>query len=86
MPYFLQPVYNLNRIFMKTLINRMASNTPKWFQVIRNIGLILTAVGTTIVSIPIALPAIIVTVGGYLIVGGAVAAAVSQSATVAGSE
>jgi len=66
---------------MKTLINRMASSTPKWFQWIRNAGILLTGIGTAIVSLPLSLPAIVTTIGAYLIVGGSVAAAVSQTAT-----
>lgn len=71
---------------MKTLISRVVSNTPLWFKRIRTIGLILTGIGTALVTAPIGLPAIIVTVGGYLIVGGAVASAVATTATTAASE
>jgi len=43
-------------------------------------GLIIAAVGTTILAAPIALPAVAVTIAGYLATAGAIATAVSQSA------
>lgn len=71
---------------MQNLVNRMTSRTPRWFRIIRNIGLILTAAGTAIVTIPLSLPAAVVTAAGYLLTAGAVAAAVAQTATVADEE
>lgn len=62
------------------LVERVTAPTPKWFKIIRNIGITLTAVGGAILTAPIALPATIVTVGGYLILGGTVATAISQTA------
>ena len=62
------------------LVERVKAPTPKWFKIIRNIGITLTAVGGAILTAPIALPATIVTVGGYLILGGTVATAISQTA------
>jgi ABC-type xylose transport system permease subunit len=41
----------------------------------------LAAAGGVIVASPIAVPALIVTIGGYLIVAGSVATAVSQAVT-----
>lgn len=62
------------------LVERVTAPTPKWFKIIRNIGITLTAVGGAILTAPIVLPATIVTVGGYLILGGTVATAISQTA------
>lgn len=62
------------------LVERVKAPTPKWFKIIRNIGITLTAVGGAILTAPIALPATIVTVGGYLLLGGTVATAISQTA------
>jgi hypothetical protein len=42
--------------------------------------MIIAAIGTTIIAAPVALPAIVGTIGGYLILGGTVATAVSQAA------
>ena len=63
------------------IIKRVKSPTPKFFKVLRNIGLVLAAVGGTILAAPIALPAIVVTIGGYLTVAGGVISAVSQLTT-----
>ena len=63
------------------LIDRLKAPTPKFFKVLRNIGLGLAAAGGVIIASPIAIPTIIVTIGGYLIVAGSVATAISQSVT-----
>ena len=64
------------------LIDRLKAPTPKFFKVLRNIGLGLAAAGGVLVAAPIAIPALAVTIGGYLIVAGSVATAVSQAVTV----
>ncbi|MEO8866863.1 MAG: hypothetical protein ABI388_01505 [Bacteroidia bacterium] len=61
----------------------MKSDTPKFYKVIRNIGIGLAAVGGVLVAAPVGLPVAIVTLGGYLITAGAVATAVAQTATTA---
>jgi ABC-type xylose transport system permease subunit len=61
------------------VLQRLGSPTPKFFRTLRNIGLALAAAGGVIIASPIALPAVVVTVGGYLVVAGTVATAVSQS-------
>jgi hypothetical protein len=63
------------------LIKRAKAPTPKFFKVLRNIGLALAAVGGTILAAPIALPVVVTTVGGYLAVAGSVVSAVSQLTT-----
>ena len=63
------------------LIKRATAPTPKFFKVLRNIGLTLAAVGGAILAAPIALPVVITSVGGYLVVAGGVATAVSQLTT-----
>ena len=60
------------------IIERAAAPTPKFFKKLRNVGLILAAISTTIVAAPIALPAAIVSIAGYAAVGSAVLGAVSQ--------
>lgn len=47
---------------------------------IRNIGLALTAISGVIATAPVTLPAVIVTVAGYLAVAGGIASAISQTA------
>ena len=63
------------------IIKRVKTPTPKFFKVLRNIGLALAAVGGTILVAPIALPVVITTVGGYLAIAGGVLSAVSQLMT-----
>ena len=63
------------------LIDRLKAPTPKFFRVLRNVGLGLAAAGGILVASPIAIPAIVATIGGYLIVSGSVATAVSQAVT-----
>lgn len=61
------------------ILERMKTPTPKFFKIVRNIGLALAAAGGVIIAAPVALPAIVITVGGYLVVAGSVAVAVSQA-------
>jgi ABC-type xylose transport system permease subunit len=60
------------------LLDRVVSPTPTFFQKLRSIGLALAATSGAIIAAPIALPAIVVTVAGYLAVAGTVLSAVSQ--------
>ena len=63
---------------MSKIIDRAKAPTPKFFKVLRNIGLIMAGVGTVLLTAPISLPATVVTIGGYLVTAGGVATAVSQ--------
>ena len=60
------------------IIQRVVAPTPRFFRKMRNIGLILAAISTTIVTAPIALPAAVIMIAGYAAVGSAVLSAVSQ--------
>lgn len=62
------------------LIERVKAPTPKWFKIVRTIGITLTAVSGAIIAAPIALPAAVVSVAGYLALGGTIATAVAQTA------
>lgn len=64
-----------------TIQERLTSPTPKFFKKVRNIGLILAAISATLFTAPVALPAVVVHIAGYLGVGAAVATAVSQAVT-----
>ena len=66
---------------MKKIIDRAKAPTPKFFKVLRTVGLALAAVGGTILAAPIALPAIITTIGGYVAVAGGVLSTASQLTT-----
>jgi uncharacterized membrane protein HdeD (DUF308 family) len=63
------------------VIKRAKAPTPKFFKVLRNIGLVIATVGGTILAAPIALPVVVTTIGGYLAVAGGVVSAVSQLTT-----
>ena len=58
----------------------MKSPTPKFFKKVRNIGLALAAISATILTEPMALPAVVLKIAGYLAVAGSVAGTVSQTA------
>ena len=60
------------------LLDRVVSPTPTFFQKLRSIGLALAAMSGAIIAAPVTLPAIVVTVAGYLAVAGTVLSAVSQ--------
>ena len=66
---------------MKKIVNRATAPTPKFFKVLRNVGLVLAAVGGTILAAPIALPVLVKTIGGYMAVAGGVLTATSQLTT-----
>ena len=66
---------------MNKIVERASAPTPKFFKVLRTVGLALAAVGGTILAAPIALPAIITTIGGYVAVAGGVLSAASQLTT-----
>lgn len=57
---------------------RVKAPTPKFFRILRTIGLSLLAVSGSLLAAPIALPATLVTVAGYVAVAGGVISAVSQ--------
>lgn len=63
------------------IMQRATSPTPSFFKRLRNIGLALAAIGTAIIAAPITLPAVVVTVAGYIVVAGSVIGAVSQFTT-----
>jgi uncharacterized membrane protein HdeD (DUF308 family) len=64
------------------IVKRAKAPTPKFFKVLRNIGLALAAIGGTILAAPIALPIVVSSIGGYLAVAGGVLSAVSQITTI----
>lgn len=66
---------------MKKIIKRASAPTPKFFKVLRNLGLAMAAIGGTILAAPIALPVIVTTIGGYVAVAGGVLSAASQLST-----
>lgn len=67
------------------MVKRVKKPTPKFFKVVRNIGLTLASVSGVLLAAPVALPAGIISIAGYLAVTGGVMSAVSQM-TVEGGE
>ena len=65
---------------MNQLIDRIQSPTPKFFKKLRNIGLVLASIAGTIAVAPVALPAVIIKIAGYLAVASGVLSATSQTA------
>ena len=62
------------------LVERTLAPTPKWFKILRTIGIALASVGGVIIASPIALPVGLVSVAGYLVLGGSIISVVSQTA------
>lgn len=60
------------------VVERAKAPTPKFFKRLRSIGLALLAVSGAIMTAPIALPAVLVSVAGYTALAGGVISAVSQ--------
>jgi uncharacterized membrane protein HdeD (DUF308 family) len=63
------------------IIKRAKAPIPKFFKVLRNIGLTIAAIGGAVVAAPIALPITVSSIGGYLALAGGVLSAVSQMTT-----
>jgi ABC-type xylose transport system permease subunit len=61
-----------------SLKERWQSKTPKFWKKVQRIGVALGVIGATIVALPVALPAAVVTAGGYLVAAGTVTATLSQ--------
>ncbi len=62
-------------------IKRINAPLPKFFNVLRTIGLVVASVGGVILTAPVSLPGVITTIGGYMAVVGGVVSAVSQMTT-----
>jgi hypothetical protein len=70
-----------NQFFnMNNIINRLQGTTPRFFQILRNIGVAMAAVSATVFASHVELPKIITDIAGYLAVAGSVMGAVSQTA------
>jgi len=60
------------------IVERIKAPTPKFFKILRSIGLALLAISGTVVAAPFVLPVTVVTVAGYMAVAGGVISAVCQ--------
>ena len=61
------------------IIERYKKPTPKFFRILRNIGIALATAGGAIIAAPISIPATLITIATYMAVAGTVATAVSQA-------
>ncbi len=57
---------------------RWKSESPDFFKKVIHFGIALGAIGAGILTSPIALPAIVVTAGGYLVTVGSTAAVIAK--------
>lgn len=64
------------------IIKRVQAPTPVFFKKLRNISLVLTTIGASVLAAPVALPALALKIAGYLFVAGGVGTTVSQAVTV----
>ena len=62
------------------LADRVLAPTPKWFKILRTVGIALASVGGIIIASPVALPVGLVSAAGYLVLGGSIISVVSQTA------
>ena len=62
------------------IVERALAPTPKWFKVLRSVGIALASVGGIIIASPVALPVGLVSAAGYLVLGGSIISVVSQTA------
>lgn len=62
------------------VVDRALAPTPKWFKVLRTIGIALASVGGVIIASPVTLPVGLVSAAGYLVLGGSIISVVSQTA------
>ena len=60
------------------IVDRAKAPTPKFFKILRSIGLALLGISGSIVAAPVVLPAAVVTAAGYVAVAGGVISAISQ--------
>jgi len=60
------------------IVERAKAPTPKFFKILRSIGLALLGISGSIVASPIILPLAVVTAAGYVAVAGGVISAISQ--------
>ena len=62
------------------VVERALAPTPKWFKILRTVGIALASVGGIIIASPIALPVGLVSAASYLVLGGSIISVVSQTA------
>jgi hypothetical protein len=69
---------NTNFDKLNSVRERANAETPLFFRKLRLVGLVAVTIGTTILAAPLAVPALVTTLAGYIVLGGTVLTAVSQ--------
>ncbi len=62
------------------ILDRYKKPTPRFFRMLRNLGVALATAGGTILAAPVSIPTWLLTIATYVVVAGTVASAVSQAA------
>lgn len=65
---------------LEEIKNRWNAPTPKFWKKLQKIGIVAAGIATVIATAPVSLPAVVVTVGGYLAVASGAIATVAQLA------
>jgi len=71
----------INKTADLTLAQRIVAPTSSFFRKVRTIGIVIGLVGGALLAAPIGLPALVVTIGGYLALAGGIITSVAQTAT-----
>ena len=58
----------------------MEKPTPVFFKKMRNAGIVIAAAATSLLAAPVALPAVLIKLAGYMALAGGVMSTVSQTA------
>lgn len=61
------------------ILKRVKSPTPKFFKIIRAVGLVTAGLGSSFLASPVAMPDLITDIAGYLLVIGTAISVVSQA-------
>ena len=61
------------------LLDRYQKPTPRFFRILRAVGVSLVSGGAALLAAPVTLPAVVLSLAGYAVVAGSVATAVSQA-------
>ncbi|RTY80092.1 hypothetical protein EKL97_11560 [Flavobacterium sp. LS1P28] len=60
------------------IVERAKAPTPKFFRVLRSIGLALLTISGSIIAAPVTLPVVFVSIAGYAALAGGVISVISQ--------
>ncbi|MGO4904130.1 hypothetical protein [Flavobacterium sp. W20_MBD1_R3] len=60
------------------IVERAKAPTPKFFKILRNIGMALLAISGSIIAAPVVLPVAVVSIAGYAALAGGIISVISQ--------